>query len=328
MSRAPRAAPLSESGHDLLDTVSGLAAEAGVDLEELADIVAAAIHDIYARLHADARGVRVLVDLRRGIQELRRGDEVLPPLRGDAARQAANAVRAAVVERLRSAGVERILAEATMRRGELIDTIVERRAGSLWILRAGETEVVLPPEEQAGDEQLEISRHLKVIVLDGRKRGESAVLVASRSHPQLLRLLLEQEVPELSSGQVVIRGIAREAGRRSKVAVDTTDFDIDPQGACIGPRGIRHRAVTAELGGEQVQIVRWSDDPAELVANSLIPATVLAVALDDETRTASVRVEAGQLSLAIGRGGENARLAARLTGWRIDIGAQAPADEP
>jgi N utilization substance protein A len=184
--------------------------------------------------------------------------------------------------------------------------------------------VVLPPEEQAAEEELEPGRHLKVMVLEGRRRGADAVLVVSRSHPQLLRLLLEQEVPEILTGQVVIREIAREAGRRSKVAVDSTDPDIDPQGACIGPRGIRHRAITAELGTEQVQIVRWSDDPATLVANSLIPATVLGVELDEETRTAHVRVDPGQLSLAIGRGGENARLAARITGWRIDLRGDGP----
>ncbi len=123
------------------------------------------------------------------------------------------------------------------------------------------------------------------------------------------------------SGQVVIRGIAREPGRRTKVAVEAPAEDIDPQGACIGPRGVRQRAVTSELGEEQVQIIAWSADPATLVANSLSPASVVAVTLDDVTGTARVQVPADQLSLAIGRAGENARLAARLSGWRIDIHA-------
>ncbi|MGI8847851.1 MAG: transcription termination/antitermination protein NusA [Candidatus Dormibacteria bacterium] len=312
---------LPDPGSDLLEAVTHLAEEAGIAEGELGAVVAAAILDTYRRFHEDAAHVSIDIDLHSGRQTLRRGDEVLEPLRGDAARQAAQAVRVAVIERLREAGVARVLAEAAMLRGQLIDTIVERRAGRTWILRTPDLEVVLPPEEQT-TEELEVGSHLKVVILDGRKRADGAVLVGSRSHPHLVRLLLEQEVPELGSGQVIIRGIAREAGRRSKVAVDTTDEDIDPQGACIGPRGIRHRAVTAELGAEQLQIVRWSDDIADLVANSLIPATVLSVHLDEETRTAAVRVDAGQLSLAIGRGGENARLAARLTGWRIDIGAQ------
>jgi N utilization substance protein A len=145
------------------------------------------------------------------------------------------------------------------------------------------------------------------------------VVVVSRSHPLLVQRLMEQEVPELQSGQVVIRGIARDPGKRTKVAVDAPDGDIDPQGACIGPRGVRQRAVTSELGEEQVQIVAWAADPATYVANALIPATAKAVELDEDSRTAHVAVPSDQLSLAIGRAGENARLAARLSGWRIDI---------
>jgi N utilization substance protein A len=141
----------------------------------------------------------------------------------------------------------------------------------------------------------------------------------SRSHPQLLRLLLEQEVPEVANGQVVVRGIVREAGRRSKVAVEAADPAVDARGACIGPRGIRHQAITSELGDEQVQIVLWSEDPATYIANALAPATVLRVDLDDASRTARATVESDQLSLAIGRGGDNARLVARLCGWRIDV---------
>jgi N utilization substance protein A len=319
---------------DLLEAIAELAGQAGVDEAELAAIVETAILDTYHRLVDEVTPVAVHADLRGGTVDLAEvtadGEVPLPPLAGDVARQAAQAVRVAVGERLRAAGAERVLTDAALRRGELIDTIVARRAGRLWILRAADQDVVLPPEEQAGDEELEPGRHLKVMILEGRRKGGDAILVVSRSHPQLLRLLLEQEVPELSRGQVVIREIAREAGRRSKVAVDSTDPDIDPQGACIGPKGIRHRAITSELGTEQVQIVRWSNDPAQLVANSLIPADVRSVSLDEETRTAHVIVDPDQLSLAIGRGGENARLAARLTGWRIDIAAPEaapPADD-
>ena len=176
-------------------------------------------------------------------------------------------------------------------------------------------------------EELTPRQHLKVVVLEGRRRARDAVLVASRSHPQLVRLLLEQEVPELGRGQITIRAIAREAGRRTKVAVEAIDPDIDPQGACIGPHGIRHRAITSQLGTEQLQVVRFDPDPARYVANALIPAPVVGVELDAETRTAHVTVDPAKLSLAIGRGGENARLAARLTGWRIDITATEPPAE-
>jgi N utilization substance protein A len=322
----PGAVP--SGAQDLLEAVAEVAAEAGISEEELSDTVGRAILDTYRRLVVDDPGLAARVDLRRGVHTVVRpgpdgGETVLPPLTGDAARQAAQAVRGAVLDRLRSAGAERVLAEAATRRGELIDAVVESHAGASWYLRSGNLTVLLPPEEQAAGEELRPRQHLKVVVLEGRMRARDAVVVASRSHPQLVRLLLEQEVPELGRGQVVIRAIAREAGRRTKVAVDSTDPDIDPQGACIGPRGIRHRAVTSQLGTEQLQVVRYDPDPARYVANALIPATILSVELDPSTRTAHVAADPGQLSLAIGRGGENARLAARLTGWRIDIAAAA-----
>lgn len=313
------------AGRDLLEAVSEIAADSGVSEEELTEVVGRAILDTYRRLVVDDPSLEARIDFRRGVNEVvRRGDDgetVLPPLTGDAARQAAQAVRSAVLDRLRSAGAQRVINEATMRRGELIDAVVESRAGTSWYLRSGDLTVVLPPQEQAQGEELVPRQHLKVVVLEGRRQAHDAVVVATRTHPQLVRLLLEQEVPELGRGQVVIRAIAREPGRRTKVAVEATDPGIDPQGACIGPRGIRHRAVTSQLGGEQLQIVRFDAEPAVYVANSLIPATVLGVELDAATKTAHVSVDAGQLSLAIGRGGENARLAARLTGWRIDIAA-------
>ncbi len=326
-SRTPTFRPGSQ---DLLEAVAELGADAGVSEAELTQLVGRAIVDTYRRLVVDDPGLRARVDFHSGAHDVVRpagdgGEMLLPPLTGDAARQAARAVRGAVLDRLRSAGAERVLNEAAMRRGELIDAVVESRAGGSWYLRSGDLTVVLPPEEQAAGEELMPRQHLKVVVLEGRMRARDAVVVASRSHPQLVRLLLEQEVPELGRGQVVIRAMAREAGRRTKVAVDSTDPDIDPQGACIGPKGMRHRAVTSQLGLEQLQVVRYDPDPARYVANSLIPATVRGVELDSTTRTAHVAVDPGQLSLAIGRGGENARLAARLTGWRIDIAGSARA---
>jgi N utilization substance protein A len=311
---------------DLLAAVSEIAAEAGVSEAELTEVVGRAIVDTYRRLVLDDPALTARIDFRRGVNEVVRpddghGETVLPPLSGDAARQAAQAVRSAVLDRLRSAGAQRVITEAAMRRGELMDAVVESRAGTTWYLRSGDLTVVLPAEEQSQGEELVPRQHVKVVVLEGRRRAREAVVVATRSHPQLVRLLLEQEVPELGRGQVVIRAIAREPGRRTKVAVEATDPAIDPQGACIGPKGIRHRAVTSQLGTEQLQIVRFEPDPATYVANSLIPATVLGVQLDAATKTAHVSVDPKQLSLAIGRGGENARLAARLTGWRIDIAA-------
>jgi len=324
------AVPPEEGG--ILEAVAELASSAGISEEELSEIVGRALVDTYRRLVVDDPGLTARVDFARGVHDVLRpeplgGEAVMAPLTGDAARQAAQAVRAAVLDRMRNAGAERVLSEAATHRGELIDAVVESSAGGSWYLRAGETTVVLPPEEQAVGEELAPRQHLKVVVLEGRRRARDAVVVASRSHPQLVRLLLEQEVPELGRGQVGIRAIAREAGRRTKVAVEAIDPDIDPQGACIGPHGIRHRAITSQLGTEQLQVVRFDPDPAHYVANALMPAPVLSVELDPDTRTAHVSVDPAKLSLAIGRGGENARLAARLTGWRIDISAPETAGE-
>lgn len=292
--------------------------------DRLAGLFEKAFEETYRRVVDDDSSVRARVDLFTGRWTMYRRDRdgTESPLAVDVPdfpRQAAQAARAAVAAALREAGKDRVLREASLRRGELIDAIVDTRGGAVWYLRAGDMRVLLPPEEQIAGELLEPGRHLKVMVLEGRRRSQDAVVVVSRSHPQLLRLLLEQEIPEVANGQVVVRGIVREAGRRSKVAVEAADPAVDARGACIGPRGVRHQAITSVLGDEQVQIVVWAADPATYIANALAPATVLRVDLDEGTRTATVTVAPDQLSLAIGRGGDNARLVARLCGWRIDV---------
>jgi transcription termination/antitermination protein NusA len=292
--------------------------------ERLAALFESAFEETYRRAVGDDVSVRARVDLFTGSWSMYRIDRDGVETRvavdvPDFPRQAAQAARAAVAAALLEAGKDRVLREASLRRGELIDAIVDTRAGGVWYLRTGEMRVLLPPEEQISSEELEPGRHLKVMVLEGRRRSHDAVVVVSRSHPQLLRLLLEQEVPEVANGQVLVRGIVREAGRRSKVAVQAADPAVDARGACIGPRGIRHQAITSVLGNEQVQIVVWAPDPATYIANALAPATALRVDLDEESRTARVTVAPDQLSLAIGRGGDNARLVARLCGWRIDV---------
>jgi N utilization substance protein A len=312
-----------------LSALRDLAAATPLSEADITGAVEEGVAAAYRRLVEDDPLVRARVNLetgtfvvyRTGAEGVEETMEVDVP---DFARQAAAAARTAVAERL--AGIERrrILGEGSSQRGGLRDAIVERRLGSIWYVDAGGVPGMLPPEEQIPGERLTVGSHLKVVIVEGRRRGPDALVVVSRSHPQLVQRLMEQEVPELTSGQVVIRAIARDAGRRTKVAVDAPDGDVDPQGACIGRNGVRQRAVTSELGEEQVQIVAWSADPATFVMNSLIPAAARGVALDPETRTAHIAVASDQLSLAIGRGGENARLAAKLTGWRIDIRGDEP----
>lgn len=308
---------------DLQPVLDELLLATGVDERTLVELVEGAVADTYARLCPDAPEVVAYFDMGARTISLQRTDQtgaVVPvPLPADVVRQSGQAVKAAVAGLLRDQERGRVLREGSARRGELVDAIVERQDGATWHLRVNGMEAVLRPEEQIPGEVLERNRHLKVFALDARRRGRDAVIDVSRSHPNLLRRLLEQEVPEMSTGQVVVRALVREPGRRSKVAVEAPAGGIDPEGACIGPRGVRIRAVVSELGDEQVHVVGWSDDPATYVARAVGPAAVLGVELDHDTRTAHVTVPEQQLSLAIGRGGENARLAHRLTGWRIDI---------
>jgi transcription termination/antitermination protein NusA len=317
---------------DLQAALGELRERGETDERQLVLLLEQAVADTYHRLVPDDPSVQARVDLLTGNFELVRPStteqpvpaaaqpyEHVDPPSPDFVRQAAMAARAAVQGLVRDVEAERVLREASARRGELIDAIVERSDGPVHWLMAGTLPVMIPPEEQMHGEALERGRHVKVVLVDARRRGRDAVAVGSRSHPDLLRRLLEQEVPELASGQVTVRAMAREPGRRSKVAVEAVQPGIDPVGACIGPRGVRIRAVVSELGEEQVQVIGWSADAAVYVANALQPATVRTVELDEDQHTARVTVPASQLSLAIGRSGENARLAARLTRWRIDI---------
>ena len=261
------------------------------------------------------------------------GDLVDIPLpTEDFARLAAQISKQVVFQRLRDAEKDQVLKDVLEHKGEMLSGIVERIAersdGHTIYLELGKAEGVLPPEEQIPDEQIRVGQHLKVLLLEERKRSRGAQVLVSRAHKALVRRLLEFEIPELASGAVVIRALAREPGVRTKVAVSANQEGIDPVGACVGPRGVRIRSVVGELGSERVDIIPWSDDPSQLVANALSPAQVLSVEIDRESRTATAQVPENQLSLAIGKDGQNARLAAKLTGWRIDIKPTVEAVSP
>jgi N utilization substance protein A len=274
-----------------------------------------------------------LEDARRDHPQSAVGDTVEVSLpTEDFARLAAQISKQVVFQRLRDAEKDQVLREVLEHRGEmvsgLVERVVERGDGRTVYLEMGKAEGVLPPEEQIPDEVIRPGQHLKVLLLEERKSHRGAQVLVSRAHKALVRRLLEFEIPELSSGAVVIRALAREPGVRTKVAVSAQQEGIDPVGACVGPRGVRIRSVVSELGNERVDVVPWADDPQRMVANALSPAQVTAVDIDLKTRTATAHVPSHQLSLAIGKDGQNARLAAKLTGWRIDIKPteEVPAD--
>ncbi|TMD06596.1 MAG: transcription termination factor NusA [Chloroflexi bacterium] len=238
----------------------------------------------------------------------------------DFARLAAQTAKQAVLRHIRNLERDRTLQEVAEHRGELANGVIDRiEAGTVYLDLGGRAEGVLPPEEQIPGEELRPGRPLTVVILDAKRYRSQAQVQVSRASRLFVRRLLEAEVPEIKAGSVEVRAIAREPGLRTKVAVASDVPGIDPVGACVGPKGVRHHSLLSELGQEHVDIVAWSDDPATFAAAALGPARVLDVKLDRTTNTATLMVPRGQLSLAIGKDGQNARLAAKLTGWRIDI---------
>jgi N utilization substance protein A len=248
----------------------------------------------------------------------------------DFGRVAASTARQVILQRLREAEDDVTFGEFVGTEGDLVSGIIQQGNDPRMVLvDLGKIEAVLPPQEQVPGERYAHGSRLKCHVVSVAKTPRGPRVTVSRTHPNLVRSLFALEVPEIADGSVVIESIAREAGHRTKIAVRSTVDGLNAKGACIGPMGQRVRAVTAELHGEKIDIVDWSDDPAELVGNALSPASVTSVTVVDlANRSARVVVPDYQLSLAIGKEGQNARLAARLTGWRIDIRADtAPSAE-
>jgi len=225
-----------------------------------------------------------------------------------------------VLQRIREVERDQVFDRFASREGEMITGTVNRVEPRAIILDVGNNvEAILATSEQSAVEHYRIGQNVKAYVLEVRRSTRGPQIFVSRTHKGFLKRLFELEVPEIHSGTVEIRAIAREAGSRSKVAVGSRQEGLDPVGATVGQRGARVQAVVAELGGEKIDVIPWNDDPGVFVANALSPAQVISVDIDEEHRIASVTVPERMLSLAIGREGQNARLAARLTGWRIDI---------
>jgi N utilization substance protein A len=248
-----------------------------------------------------------------------------------AGRIAAQTAKQVVLQKLREAEREVVFEEYAGREGDILSGVVQRIEGSgshrSVYIDLGKTEAMLPPSEQVRTEHYQQGQRLKVYVVEVHKATKGPQVIVSRSHKNLIRRLFELEVPEIFRGAVEIKSIAREAGYRSKVAVAAKQEGVDPVGACVGLRGIRIQNVVNELNGERIDVVQWDPDADRFVANALSPAQVVSVTTDEEENTASVVVPDRQLSLAIGKEGQNARLAAKLTGWRIDIRSQTAAEQ-
>lgn len=249
----------------------------------------------------------------------------------DFGRVAAQTAKQVITQRLRDAEHGKIYDEYIDKENEILTGIVERVDARNVYVELGRTQGVMESAEFMPGEEYHPGDHIKVYVLQVHRNGKDAYRLpqvsVSRIHPGLVKRLFEMEVPEIQQGQVQIKSIAREAGSRTKMAVCSTDLSIDPVGACVGPRGMRVDKVVSELKNEKIDIIKWSEDEAEFVANALNPAHVINVYVSDEEHICRVVVPDSQLSLAIGKEGQNARLAAKLTGWKIDIKSQSQFNE-
>jgi N utilization substance protein A len=234
-------------------------------------------------------------------------------------RIAVQAAKQVVLQRLREAEHRIVYEEFTDREGKVVSGTIQFMEAKRVYVRLNRMEGMLPANEQVPSEHYYRGQRLKFYLLEMSQRDREPQIIVSRSHPNLIRGLFELEIPEVHNGVVELKGLAREAGHRTKVAVATMQENVDPVGSCLGPRGIRLQSIINELNGEKIDVIQWHPDPAVFIANALSPSQVASIKIDEETNTATVVVPDKQLSLAIGKEGQNARLAAKLTGWRIDI---------
>ena len=263
----------------------------------------------------------MLAEAREIKKDVKAGEELAFPLESheDFGRIAAQTAKQVIIQRIREAEREAVFDEFQNREGEIVSGTVQRVEGRNVFVDVGRSTALLPPEEQIAFERYRIGERVKALLLSVEKNPRGLGLHLSRSHPRFVMKLFELEVPEIATGVVEVRSLAREAGSRSKVAVVSHEEGVDPVGSCVGQKGVRVSTVIGELGGEKIDIIEWDQDPARFIANALSPARVVHVEINTERKEARVTVAEDQLSLAIGKGGQNVRLAAKLTGWRIDV---------
>jgi len=263
----------------------------------------------------------MLADAKKILRGVKLGDEIIFPLesKDDYGRIAAQTAKQVIVQRIREAEKASVIKDYGNKQGQIVNGKVQRIEMGNVFIDLGRATGILPKEEQIPGERYRQGEQVKAYLYSVEETPRGINLRLSRSHPQFINKLFEIEAPEIASGVVSIKSIAREPGSRSKIAVHSTEANVDPVGSCVGQRGVRVATITNELGGEKIDIVEWSNNPETFVASSLSPSKISSVVLDETTRSAKVGVDEDQFSLAIGKGGQNVRLAAKLTGWKIDI---------
>ena len=318
----------------LFEVLTEICNEKGISQEVLIDALEAALVAAYKKNFYSAQNVEVSIDRESGTVKVFAKKEVvdlvydefeeisLEDARAINGRISAMTAKQVVTQRIREAERGIIYSEYTEKTNDIVSGTIERIEKGNVFIDIGKIEAMLPEKEQPIGETYEVGQVLKCYVSEVKSGTKGTQIIVSRTHPGLVKKLFEAEVPEIAEGIVEIKNIAREGGSRTKIAVYSNDPNVDAQGACIGPKGIRVQNIGEELKNEKIDIVKWSEDPAEFIAASLSPAKVISAEINEEEKSAHVVVPEYQLSLAIGRAGQNVRLAARLTGWKIDISAE------
>ena len=338
---------------EFLEAIEQICREKGVDKDVLLEAIEAALVSAYKKNFGSAPNVKVIIDRQAGDVRVFSQRKVVPEVQdslleidGTEARKlspgaqlddivdvevtprhfgriAAQNAKQVVVQRIREAEREQIFNKYSEQENEIVTGLVQRVEKRNVFIDLDKTEAILPPGEQMPGERYRVNNRLKVYITEVKRTTKGPQITVSRSHPGLVKRLFELEGPEIAEGEVLIKNISREAGSRTKISVYAEDPNIDPVGSCVGHRGIRVQKVVEELRGEKIDIIKWSEDPMEYISSALSPARVLNVLPSSSEKSAMVIVPDNQLSLAIGKEGQNARLAAKLTGWKIDIKSES-----
>ncbi len=342
---------------DFIEAVEDLEREKHMSKDMLIEAIESALVSAYKKNYGTSQNVRVSIDrssgdidvfMRRDIVEdvedefsqcsLEEAQEIDPEYEigdvieykvtpRDFGRIAAQTAKQVVVQRIRETERGMIYDDYISRQGEVVTGIVQRVSNNTVFVNMGRAEGILSQGEQMPGEKYNVNDRIKVFVMDVKRSTKGPQVFLSRTHPGLVKKLFELEVPEIQEGIVEIKSVSREAGSRTKIAVCTYDENVDPVGSCVGPRGQRVQAVVDELGGEKIDIINWSDEPGKMISSALSPSKVEMVLIDETEKSALVVVPDYQLSLAIGKEGQNVRLAARLCGWKIDIKSHSKYEE-
>ena len=339
---------------EFFEALEELSIEKGISKEYLLDAIESALLTAYKKNFNSQENVKIVIDeekasikvyslkevveevfdpaieiaidaVKKGRKKIEMGDivevEITPR---DFGRIAAQTAKQVIVQKIREAEREIVFTEYSDRQGEIVSGLIQRVEKNIMIVDLGRIEGIMTMNEQVAGENYQVNDKIKAYVLEIQKNAKGVPqMLISRTHPGFVRRLFELEIPEIYEGLIEIKNIVREAGSRTKIAVFSKDMNIDPVGSCVGPRGIRIQNILNELREEKIDVVEWSEDPVQFIASALSPATVLAVDIDEENMTSKVVVPDNQLSLAIGKDGQNARLSAKLTGWKIDIKSES-----